>query len=786
MHLRNRLYVVGIALTVFASMGIHAHSQTAQDGRRAMPLPTLHFPAGKDSIEVPFEVESGWVVIPVSVNGSRPLRFVLDSGAGAAAITNPAIRDSLNLNIVGRMLARGAGGGGAPSEVSVAENVTFNIGGIELANANLAIHASSSGVDGVIGLPIFAKLVVEIDWEKQVVRFYEPARYKYSGSGKVLPLTFDEGGRPYTMASVTAAEKTIPVKLVVDTGGSHALSLDVGSNSEIKLPEGATKTVLGRGGSGEITGYSGRTRALELGGQTFKDVPTIFPDSSSGTAGLNGRQGNLGSGILRRLKVIYDYSRKQMIVEPNKFFNDSFGTAMQRTAASQVPVASAILSDYVGQYANKEISVKNGGLYYQRVGGSGAALRATGKDKFVLNTDAQITFVRDANDVVTEMIIEWVDRDREKLKRQAPVALNQSPNQPQSQLTSISPPIQNRKTDTEIVKETNAYLEQAAAEDTFSGAALIAKDGIPIFEKAYGLANKGSNTPNNVDTKFNLGSINKSFTSVAIAQLAQQGKLSFNDPIGKYLPDYPNKTVAAKVTIHQLLTHTSGMGMYFNEEFMRRRASLKTLADVLPLFVNDALAFEPGEKMQYSNAGYVVLGLIIEKLSKQNYFDYVRDHIFKRAGMVNTESYELEEKVPNLAIGYTSMGPTGRPEPGSRQENTAHMTGRGNSAGGGYSTLGDMLKFGRALIGHKLLDQQYTDIVLSNQMSPGQPPSGYGFFSMEVNGTRAIGNNGGGPGTNATFTVYPELGYTVVVMSNYDPPSASKVTNKIRDLLTGK
>jgi len=767
-------------------MGIHAHSQTAQNERRAAPLPTLHFPAGKDSIEVPFEVESGWMVIPVGVNGSRPLRFVLDSGAGAAAITNPAITDSLNLNIVGKMQVRGAGGGGAPAEVSVAENVTFNIGGIELANANLAIHASRSGVDGVIGLPIFAKLVVEIDWEKQVIRLYEPAKYNYSGPGKVLPLTFDEGGRPYTMASVTAAEKTIPVKLVVDTGGSHTLSLEVGANSEIQLPAGATKTVLGRGGSGEITGYSGRTRALELGGQTFKDVPTIFPDSSSGTAGLNGRQGNLGSGILRRLKVIYDYSRKQMIVEPNKFFNDSFGTAMQRTAASQVPVASAILTDYVGQYANKEISVKNGGLYYQRVGGSGAALRATGKDKFVLNTDAQITFVRDGHDVVTEMIIEWVDRDREKLKRQAPVAPNQSPNQPQSQLTSISPPIQNRKTDTEIVKETNAYLEQAAAEDTFSGAALIAKDGLPIFEKAYGLANKGSNTPNNVDTKFNLGSINKSFTSVAIAQLAQQGKLSFNDPIGKYLPDYPNKTVAAKVTIHQLLTHTSGMGMYFNEEFMRRRASLKTLADVLPLFVNDALAFEPGEKMQYSNAGYVVLGLIIEKLSKQNYFDYVRDHIFKRAGMVNTESYELEEKVPNLAIGYTSMGPTGRPEPGSRKENTAHMTGRGNSAGGGYSTLGDMLKFGRALIGHKLLDQQYTDIVLSNQMSPGQPPSGYGFFSMEVNGTRAIGNNGGGPGTNATFTVYPELGYTVVVMSNYDPPSASKVTNKIRDLLTGK
>jgi D-alanyl-D-alanine carboxypeptidase len=338
----------------------------------------------------------------------------------------------------------------------------------------------------------------------------------------------------------------------------------------------------------------------------------------------------------------------------------------------------------------------------------------------------------------------------------------------------------------EIIKETETYLEQAVAEDTFSGGALIAKDGKPIFEKAYGLANKSSNTPNNVDTKFNLGSINKSFTSVAIAQLAQQRKLSFNDPISKYLPDYPNKTVAAKVTIHQLLTHTSGMGSYFNDEFMKRRASLKTLADLLPLFVNDPLEFEPGEKMQYSNSGYVALGLIIEKLTRQTYFDYVREHIFKPAGMKNTDSYELEQYVPNLAIGYTNMGLTGRPEPGPRKDSTPHLTGRGSSAGGGYSTLEDMLKFGEALIGHKLLNQQYTDIVLSNQMPPGQPPAGYGFFSVEVNGIRAIGNNGGGPGTNSTFTVYPELGYTVVIMSNYDPPSASKVTSKLREMLTAK
>jgi hypothetical protein len=231
-----------------------------------------------------------------------------------------------------------------------------------------------------------------------------------------------------------------------------------------------------------------------------------------------------------------------MIVEPNKFSNEPFGTAMSRTPASSIAIAPARLPDYVGRYGNKEISVKDGELYYQRLGGSGSTLRAIGKDKFALNNDAQITFVRNVTGVVTEMIIEWVERDKEQLKREA------------------GPPASHKMSEAEIAKETESYLAQAFGEDAFSGAVLIARDGKPIFEKAYGLANQSANLPNKVDTKFNLGSINKSFTSVAIAQLAEQGRLSFNDPISKYLPDYPNKAVAAKVTIHQLLTHTSGMG----------------------------------------------------------------------------------------------------------------------------------------------------------------------------------------------------------------------------------
>jgi CubicO group peptidase (beta-lactamase class C family) len=767
---------LAIILALFCLSGTQAHSQNVQMERREVPLPTVHFPAGKDVVEVPFEVENGWMVIPVRVNGSHPLRYVFDTGASGTVNSNPTIVDSLNLKISGKVQARGAGGGGALSEMSFADNVNFNIGGIELSNGSLALGpAMGSGFDGVIGRAIFANLVVEIDWEKRIISFYEPAKYKYSGSGTILPLTFDDGGRPYTMGSVSLSdEKMIPVKLVVDTGAGHTLSLDVGSSPEIKLPEGATKTVLGRGASGEISGYMGRIKAFEFGGQTFKDVPTTFPDASAGTSGLNGRQGNLGSGILRRFKIVYDYSRKQMIVEPNKFAKDSFGTPMQNIAATSAPLPASVLSDYLGTYGNKEISVQDSGLYYQRIGGLGARLRPIGKDKFALNTDAQITFTRDANNVVTEMIVDWVERDQEKLKREPPA------------VSPAASAIRPAADDAAFSRELSAYLEQASAGDAFSGAVLVAKNGQPIFKQAYGMANKSNNTLNNLDTKFDLGSMNKMFTAVAIAQLVERGKLSFTDTIAKLLPDYPNKAVAEKVTVHQLLTHTSGMGSYFNRKFQANQNNLKTVADYLPLFVDEPLAFEPGAKWQYSNSGFVVLGLIIEKLSGQSYYDYVKEHIFKPAGMVNTDSYESDKDTPNLAIGYMNMGENGGPDPSApRRPNVPMRAYKGSPAGGGYSTVDDMLKFSVALQNHKLLSQEYTDIVTSGKVDMGRPGMryAYGFGEEMSNGRRLIGHNGGGPGTGVNVDIFTESGYTAVILGNYDPPAMVPVVKKIRDLL---
>ncbi len=422
-----------------------AYGQSVQTQRR-MPetrLPEVRFPGDKNVVEVPFEAEGNHIVIPVSVNGSRPLRFVFDTGAPTAVLNNSAIADSLNLKITGTKQVRGAGGGGASFEVKVAGDVKFIVGGIELSNGNMSILPSPlRGHDGVIGSPLFATTVVEIDWEKKVVRFYEPAKYKYSGSGSVLPLTFDQRGVPYTTASVTIeGEKTIPVKLVVDTGGSHYLFLESGSNAEIKPPAGAAKTSLGRGASGEITGYTGRVKNFQIGNYSIKDAPTGFPDASGGTALLGGRDGNLGGGVLRRFKIIYDYSRKQMIVEPNKFINDPFGIPIQNIPTAAFEVAPATLPDYVGKYGNKEISVKDGGLYYQRIGGSGAQLRPTGKDKFALNNIAQIIFVRDGKGVVTEMTLEWVDRDKEQFKREPLANNNEAQNQqPQSQNVSNTTP----------------------------------------------------------------------------------------------------------------------------------------------------------------------------------------------------------------------------------------------------------------------------------------------------------------------------------------------------------
>ena len=348
-----------------------------------------------------------------------------------------------------------------------------------------------------------------------------------------------------------------------------------------------------------------------------------------------------------------------------------------------------------------------------------------------------------------------------------------------------------KMTDAEVINQLEAYVDKQVADDKFSGTVLIAKNGTPIFKKAYGLASKGYNVPNRIDTKFNLGSMNKMFTSVAIAQLAEAGKLSYDDTVGKFLPKYPNKTVADKVTIHQLLTHTSGVGDYFTDKFDETSKSrFVEIEDYFPLFVDQPLLFEPGTQWRYSNAGFMILGAIVEKASGQNYFDYVREHIYRPAGMTNTDAYEMDRDMPNMATGYTARDPkTGQPfADRQRRTNLFLHSYRGGPAGGGFSTVEDLLRFANALTSHKILGQKYADLITTGKVATQAGREGkyaYGFQDESVNGQRRFGHGGGFMGINSQLHVYPELGYTVAVMSNYDPPAATQVADRIGKLLTG-
>ncbi len=331
--------------------------------------------------------------------------------------------------------------------------------------------------------------------------------------------------------------------------------------------------------------------------------------------------------------------------------------------------------------------------------------------------------------------------------------------------------------ESELIAALRKELGADAAAGTFAGAVLVAKNGKPIFAEAYGLADREHKTPNTLGTRFRIGSMNKMFTAVSTLQLAQAGKLSLDAVLGKYLPDYPNKDVAAKVTIHQLLTHTGGTGDIFGPEFDAHRLELRTLEDYVKLYGNRAPEFDPGSRWKYSNYGFILLGAIIEKVSGQSYYDYVREHVYMPAGMTSSGSEPEDKPVADRSIGYTKMdGPEAKP-------NTDTLPYRGTSAGGGYSTVEDLVKFASALQQNKLLNSHYTELLTTGK--PGTPDNTYafGFGDHKINGTRCFGHGGGAPGMNGALEICPGPGSVVAVLANMDPPAATRISDFITNRL---
>jgi CubicO group peptidase (beta-lactamase class C family) len=332
-----------------------------------------------------------------------------------------------------------------------------------------------------------------------------------------------------------------------------------------------------------------------------------------------------------------------------------------------------------------------------------------------------------------------------------------------------------RLTEGEAIAGLEALLRKRADADLFSGAALVAKDGEVLYSSAYGLADRERGIANTVETQFRIGSMNKMFTAVATLQLVEQGKLALDDTVGKHLPSYPNPDVASKVTVRHLLTHTGGTGDIFGPEYDRNRLMLREHSDYVRLYGSRAPGFEPGSRFEYSNYGFVLLGAIIEAVSGESYYEYVREHVFLPAGMTSTDSLPESEDVPNRSVGYTA------PFFGSRlrQPNTDWLPWRGTAAGGGYSTVGDIARFAEALKSHTLLSPGSTELLLTGKIDLGYGLRyAFGFFDARASdGTGWLGHGGGAPGMNGDLRIYPRSGYVVVVLANLDPPAAQRMTD---------
>jgi hypothetical protein len=207
--------------------------------------------------------------------------------------------------------------------------------------------------------------------------------------------------------------------------------------------------------------------------------------------------------------------------------------------------------------------------------------------------------------------------------------------------------------DAGMAHEFDRFLTELAVSDEFSGVALIARDGKPLFSKAYGLANREHEVPNRTDTRFRLGSMNKMFTAVAVAQLAERGKLSFDDPIGKHLPEgWVDPKTGKKVLVRQLLNHTSGLGDYLEPVLEQAIYKFTEMEDYKQAVSGETPAFEPGSQWAYSNTGFLLAGVIVANVSGMDYYEYVRENIYRPAGMKNSDHYDHTGPTPGLAEGY--------------------------------------------------------------------------------------------------------------------------------------
>ncbi len=353
----------------------------------------------------------------------------------------------------------------------------------------------------------------------------------------------------------------------------------------------------------------------------------------------------------------------------------------------------------------------------------------------------------------------------------APVAVQASP--ARAVVPPPAPPSQ-ADADRQKLQAMDAYLQAQVRNDMFSGVALVARNGEPFFVKSYGMANYELGAPNTAENTYLLGSVVKQFTAVAILQLQEQGKLKVSDPICRYLETCPQSWQG--ITLHQLLTHTSGIPNVSSlPNWDEKLAMLSyTRPELVALFRDLPLDFAPGEKFDYSNSGYMLLGAIVERVSGLRYDDYLAEKLFKPAGMARTYSGETRALVPGRATGYYSVG-------------TDFINARLVSptvdlgTSGVYSTVADMLRWDKALAADRLISRASRDAMFTADKGG----YGYGWFMAERHGRRVQFHSGSDNGFSTNITRFPADGLTVIILSNSDRTNAGGVGNGLAAIAFG-
>ena len=326
----------------------------------------------------------------------------------------------------------------------------------------------------------------------------------------------------------------------------------------------------------------------------------------------------------------------------------------------------------------------------------------------------------------------------------------------------------------------DTYISEQYTSDVPGVSVLVAKNGKAIYSKGFGVANLESGikaAPKNV---FEIGSITKQFTAVGILMLEEQGKLSVNDDITKFIPDYP--TQDKTITVHHLLNHTSGIKSYTNmQSFISLARTDMTPTELIDKFKNEPMEFDPGTKFNYNNSGYILLGHIIEVVSGQSYEDFIQANIFDKVGMSNSYYGSMSKLIPNRARGYSKT------ETGYKNADYLSLT-LPYAAGSIMSTTADLLKWQNSISANTLIKRSSLEKATNGSTldSGEEIPYGYGWIKGDVNGSSTVEHSGGIFGFSSNGIYLPEENVYVIGLTNCDCGNVGAIVSNVAAMAIGK